>query len=308
MSPQQRADALRTLAGLLRCGRTLREALTEWPHAVAEAADELSPTARRARLGLPIPAILEALHDSFQDDARALAGCFRLCPRGADGAALADRLANAIEQREAALASSRVAASGGRLSARLVAGLPLGFVPLAASSGSPMFDRQGILLLALGLGLLGTGLAWLNRLIPRGLEGENEAAQLAAVSVDLLSAGLPLRSSLAIGAELVGGEDLKRATRLTRLGFGWPQALEAAGDRDLSRLAFLLRNSGRAGTPIASALSEFVRWARAERSREFDRVRRRAPILMVLPLTLCVLPAFVLLGIVPFLRSLALST
>jgi hypothetical protein len=51
----------------------------------------------------------------------------------------------------------------------------------------------------------------------------------------------------------------------------------------------------------------FAARRRAARSRDFDAAMRRAPVLMVVPLVICVLPSFLLLGVAPFLRGLSLS-
>jgi hypothetical protein len=53
-------------------------------------------------------------------------------------------------------------------------------------------------------------------------------------------------------------------------------------------------------------LKSFSATRRAQRLRAFDAAMRRAPVWMVLPLSFCVLPAYVLLGLGPYLRSISL--
>ncbi|HEX2240019.1 MAG TPA: type II secretion system F family protein [Actinomycetota bacterium] len=306
MTPTDRAAALRALSGLLRCGLSLREALCTWPDEVAaDTRAELRSVARRARLGLSLTEVLAALEIGFEDDAQMIASGLALGIRGVNAAELAERLAAAIEDREAARASSRAASSGARLSSRMVAVLPLAFIPLATANGAPMLDGPGLLLGALGLSLLAVGLAWLRRLVPNAPEVETDSARLARATSDLLGVGLGLGPSLEIGVQLVGGADLTRALRLRRLGFPWPRALHETGIPELSRFAVVVRNCQRAGVSPATSLREFLRHTRAEQERAFERARRRAPILMVLPLALCILPGFVFLAVVPLLRSFA---
>jgi hypothetical protein len=56
--------------------------------------------------------------------------------------------------------------------------------------------------------------------------------------------------------------------------------------------------------PLADALESFAERWRRERTSAFDARLRRAPVLIVIPLTLLVLPSFLLLGVAPFVRGL----
>jgi pilus assembly protein TadC len=54
-------------------------------------------------------------------------------------------------------------------------------------------------------------------------------------------------------------------------------------------------------------LVEFARRRRRRLQLEFDAATKKAPVMMVVPLVLCVLPSFCLLALAPFLRGLSLS-
>ena len=141
----------------------------------------------------------------------------------------------------------------------------------------------------------------------------NEAAMVLAElpeAVDLFalaaSAGLSVRlAAEAVAPRLAGpiGRALKRAVHQMRLGVEVAEALEAltrppAGDA-LRLLVRPLTDSLRYGSALGPALERVATVARAERRRRAEAAARRVPLRLLFPLTLCILPAFVLLTIVP---------
>jgi tight adherence protein C len=98
---------------------------------------------------------------------------------------------------------------------------------------------------------------------------------------------------------------LVKARRLVRLGCRWAQALQRCGDPRLATIGATLRHADAFGIPIADALERHAREAEDEAARAFEASLARAPVLMVVPLTVLVLPSFFLLGVAPFLRELA---
>jgi uncharacterized protein len=92
---------------------------------------------------------------------------------------------------------------------------------------------------------------------------------------------------------------LRRSARLVRLGATWTQALERSVDASLQQLGRTLLQAEDKGLPVAASLDAFAAATRREKARLFDAAIRRAPVLMVVPLVVCVLPAFVLLGLGP---------
>lgn len=127
--------------------------------------------------------------------------------------------------------------------------------------------------------------------------------------LDLLAsavgAGLPLPS--AVEAVEPFAPDVYRpllADSLRRLSEG--EALAAV----IGRLAEVVPSSGRRsialltaavrdGTPVGASLRHAAEEARRARRRLVEQRVRRLPVLMLLPLVVCVLPAFVLLTLVP---------
>jgi pilus assembly protein TadC len=120
-----------------------------------------------------------------------------------------------------------------------------------------------------------------------------------------LKAGAPVdRAAFAVADALGGplGERLERAARSLRLGAepaeAWGYLSDVAGG---ARLVSAAVRSSASGGALAGALTRLADDLRADRSVAVEAAARRAGVLIVLPLGLCFLPAFVLAGLVPVL-------
>lgn len=120
-----------------------------------------------------------------------------------------------------------------------------------------------------------------------------------------LKAGAPVdRAAFAVADALSGplGERLERTARSLRLGAepaeAWPYLSDVAGG---ARLVSAAVRSSASGGALAGALTRLADDLRADRSVAVEAAARRAGVLIVLPLGLCFLPAFVLAGLVPVL-------
>jgi pilus assembly protein TadC len=192
----------------------------------------------------------------------------------------------------------------------MVGGLPLVAIPLVPLGRAPLFDGPGMLLSILGLMLTTGGMVWMLRLVPRPPDGDEPVALFLDHVAASLRAGAPLASALEVACGVTSGELrelLARARRQAALGRTWPDALEAVGLGGSDGVGSALRRAERLGTPPAAALEAIAEGRRRAAMHDFERRVRRAPVLMVLPLVLCVLPAFGLLAIVPFLRGIAFT-
>lgn len=226
---------------------------------------------------------------------------------GGDMAAALDGVADAISDEIAFLREARAASAGAKLSAWLVAGLPLAFVPFSPAARDGFGDTVGLLMLLAGVTLSGGGLRWIARLVPAP-PPPDPVINLCCGLAGSLRAGLSLTRALAAAATHppAGLEaELRRATGQVRLGRSWRDAL--ASTDGLDRVARVLARVERAGTPVAAALEQLASTLRAEQELRFKTGIRRAPVLMVVPLTCCILPAYGFLAIGPFLRSVALG-
>lgn len=180
-----------------------------------------------------------------------------------------------------------------------------------------------VLLLPL-LAVVGTAPWWLRTLSPRRRPvGEKRARRRraraeaptidAAVLLDLgeaaLGAGVSVPTALrALGAAVGGGAGvaLERAGVLLLLGAEWPEAWFGA-PAVVRPLAEALEPAWQDGVDPTALLAGAARSLRANRDREAREAAARLGARLVLPLGLCFLPAFVLLGLAPVLLSTGLD-
>ncbi len=263
---------------------------------------------RRMSLGSDPGDAFESLGRAFGADASALASAVRTAAcSGADLAPLLESVASDMEQSSEALATGGSASAGARLSARMIAALPLCVVPLMPMARAPLTDSFGIVSLLAGAALAVAGMVWIDRLLPRW-PGNDAVTTFADRASAALTAGLDAgaafeRALTSLEPPVEAGD---RVRRLAGLGADWTEAMERAGD-GFEDLGVALGAAESTGAPLAVVLDRFADNRRRQRQRSFDATTRRAPVLMVLPLTLCVLPSFGLLALVPFLRGLSLA-
>jgi pilus assembly protein TadC len=70
-------------------------------------------------------------------------------------------------------------------------------------------------------------------------------------------------------------------------------------------LARCLERAGTSGAPAAGPVARVADRLRAERARRAEAGANRAAVLIVVPLALCFLPAFLVLGVAPVVIGLA---
>ena len=299
-APEAVAGSIRALAGSIRAGAPPVTALAEWG---AVAPTGAVGVARAVALGSPPEEAFARAEASLGPPARSLARCFALhrCT-GGSLPLLLERVADAVEQTAAEGRTSRAATSGARLSARLVAGLPLAFA-LLTSGGTPWrAGAAGVAVVVIGIALAALGLWWVGRLVPGSAPGDDPAASLADDLAVALRGGIGLLAALeAAAANPPPGleQELGRARRRVVLGEHWVAALRH-GDGPLTALVDVVARCRTWGLPAAGPLNEWAAARRATVATERQRALRRAPVLMVVPLTVCVLPAFALLAFGPF--------
>ena len=250
-----------------------------------------SPAARGVSAGEPIEA--QGGTELQRDAWRGLAAAWAVATEA--GSPLAPALrdyAASLRQLSEAQRDARVALAGPVASARLVMvlpavgilfGLALGFDTVATLVGTP-----------LGWGCLGVGgglmlLAW-------------------RWNARLVRAARPPRATPGLACELMaigmaGGTSLARARALV------DSALRRFGiEAETGEVESVLELSRRAGVPAAELLhSEAAELRAAARASAQERAAALAVQLM-LPLGLCVLPAFVALGVIPMLATVVTST
>lgn len=230
------------------------------------------------------------------------------------GAPMADCLHSfvlALRSADEARRDVRVALSGPRATAHVVLALPpvgllfslgLGFDTGAVLFGTPV----GWGCLAVATGLVVAARRWNGRLLraarptPRvpGLRPE-----LLAVA---LSGGASWSSGLAAVDEAIAACDVEAAAVDARGGAG---AVDRSADADeRRRCETVLDLSRRAGAPAGLLLRSDARELRLEARTAAQTAAGRLGVTLMLPLGVCILPAFLVVGVVPLVVSLVSST
>lgn len=160
-----------------------------------------------------------------------------------------------------------------------------------------------------------TGVA-LHRL-PRYLESRPAQQQRLLASaelpfaIDLLAAGVRAGAPPAVACRTVGNAldgplsgRLRQVADALALGASPAQAWGHVADvPGAGRLVLAAVRSSESGAALAGALTRLADELRAARVTACEAAARRAGVLVVLPLGLCFLPAFVLAGLVPIVLS-----
>ncbi len=142
---------------------------------------------------------------------------------------------------------------------------------------------------------------------PEVLKARRRATSDLPLGADLLAAalraGAPVDRAAAAVADALGGplgERLTRTARSLRLGAGPAEAWAHLSDvPGAGRLVAAAVRSSASGGALAGALGRLADDLRSDRRFAAEAAARRAGVLIVLPLGLCFLPAFLLAGLVP---------
>jgi tight adherence protein C len=137
-----------------------------------------------------------------------------------------------------------------------------------------------------------------------------ELPQLLDLLAAASSAGLSAPLALARSAEAVRGplgDELRSLVAFVDLGARWRDELRALAERlelpDLRRTAAALTRTETLGSSLASSTAELAARVRATRRAAITERARTAPVKMLFPLVFLVLPAFLLLTVVPVLLT-----
>jgi Flp pilus assembly protein TadB len=149
---------------------------------------------------------------------------------------------------------------------------------------------------------------YLARLEPAARRAERERAALdLPYAADLLAgalrAGLPTERAVQVVASVLGGpvgQRLAAVARSLRLGVTPTEAWRPMYDLPAGvRMSNAVARSADSGAALAGAFVRLADELRTARVAAVEAASQRSGVLLVLPLGLCFLPAFVLAGIVP---------
>ncbi|WP_114853560.1 type II secretion system F family protein [Brachybacterium sp. YJGR34] len=311
--PLELARLVEELATVIGSGAGIRRA---WGAVAGTLPDgELRDLARAGAAGAdPRRAATGSLQGTAGIDA--LGAVLAVCERtGAPTAGMLQNLAEALRDLHDAAQARRSAFAGPRSTARILLVLPLAGIGLGALlGGDPLHlltsSGVGRHLAIAGGALTVLGWWWMRRLVrradPPAGRGVDPSLLLELIA-GALESGLPLGPSVGAVAEaLPPGPEATRLARLAgALAAGMPAALaarELPGPLEtLGRSAVLAERSG---ADLAGVLRTAARDARRGRARESEVLAAQLGVRLVLPTGLALLPAFVVLGIIPTVISL----
>jgi len=137
-----------------------------------------------------------------------------------------------------------------------------------------------------------------------------EVPQLLDLLAVASSAGLSASLALRRAAEAVHGplaDELSQVLRASDLGARWRDELAAmavrTGSSDLRRAVAALGRTETLGASLATSTADLAASVRAARRAATTQRARTAPVKMLFPLVFLILPAFLLLTVVPVLLS-----
>lgn len=243
--------------------------------------------ADRVRSAHEIPAVLAAEVHTERSWAPVCAAWSVAAHSGAPLGPTLARLAEVIRQGERADAQVRTALSGPLATARILVVLPVAGLLLGLVLG---FDTARILAttppgwacLAIGGVLLAAAAGWMRALLRAARRREPGPGLLADLTAIALSGGL--------------GPDAALALALA--------SLETSGLVSSDDVGGTLAFARAAGVPASALLRAEADDARHRVAEDAERRAAALAVRLMLPLGVCILPSFVVLGVVPILLSL----
>lgn len=214
----------------------------------------------------------------------------------------AEREPSSVFERFGVILLGRFRRQPDPIRARQVGGVVLVGVPVA------LFDVRVGLVLSLIL-LVVPITASRRESLERGSEVLRELPEVVDLLTVAVAGGLTVPLAVAAVAERVPGlvaAEFDRCVADAALGRRLADQLDSVPDQlgDASRpLIRALVAAERYGTPVVEALARVSADLRTERRRQAEIAARRLPVKLLFPLVACVLPAFVLLTVVPILAG-----
>lgn len=246
---------------------------------------------------------------------------------------LMDRLRVDLDARLTHLSHTSSALAGARLTETILLLLPFGALALGQSMGlNPgaflVGNVLGVLLLVVGVLLGCAGALWTESLTVTVLGGVGrragpsplDAARLLDLFAESLASGLPVSVAWRVaatcgdtdvgvsdGGEREDGEKdgVRKVAALLALGAGAEAWEPLRDDPHLGPVARLAESGSRNGARLAEGVRAQATRLRAEAADASLAGAERVLVVVAAPLTLCFLPAFVLVGLIPLVVGFA---
>ncbi len=241
--------------------------------------------------GSPADAIGRAPGSDWQ----LLAAAWQLAEEtGAPLAPVLERIASSLQALARLSERRAVLLAGPRATIRLVSALPLLAIGLAWLLGFDplpiLFSFAGLLMTVFGGLLLALGVAWAARMT-RSLEEDDRVAGLELELVWIvLGGGAPPSTARVRVADCVD-----------RLDVDWVRFDDFCRG---SLLDAVLERGAAVGAPLGPLLLEEASAARARALTDLEHAAERLGVRVLIPLGVCVLPAFIVLGVLPVLIAM----
>ncbi|WIK64031.1 type II secretion system F family protein [Gleimia hominis] len=215
-----------------------------------------------------------------------------------------------IEDAKVADRARRVAQAGPRLSARLLLWLPaLGLAAawlLGADLPGILFDgAAGSLALALGIVLWIAGHRWTRKMVLAAAQTNSEGVD-PVIEINLLASALRVGSSIPHALETVARAcaDPPLSHMGTLLRLGSPRTQMPTPHEYHAKICDALWPAWSAGASPMQLLTLAAQAIRKNRLTQTQEQAQQLGVKLVLPLGLCLLPAFVCIGVVPIVIML----
>lgn len=279
MTAQDAADTaavVQRLAVLLEAGVS---PVNAWAYAAEEGEPVAAGIAAEVGAGVAPGLALAALPGSWRE----VSVAWRVAETvGAPLAPSLRRFADALRDAQQSRDDVAVALADPAATAKLVAWLPLVAIALGMALGfdvaATLHNPLGIACLVAGLALMLVARLWTARMVRRAQPAEDIAGLQGDVVAIALTGGVSIERALAVVAAVGGG----------------------APEPDTQQVLALSR---RAGAPAVDLLRASAADARRRLRTEGRLAAARLGARLLLPLGICTLPAFLLLGVGPMLLS-----
>lgn len=282
-----------------------------------ELVEKLAVEVRRVRLGAQ-PGSGSSPHIDA-DVTRLLAVWASSTRHGTALGRLMDRLRADLDARLTHLSHTSSALAGARLTETILLLLPFGALALGQSMGlNPgaflVCNVLGVLLLVVGVLMGCAGALWTESLTVTVLGGVGrragpsplDAARLLDLFAESLASGLPVSVAWHVAATCGDVDDaVRRVAALLALGAGAEAWEPLRDDPHLGPVARLAESGSRNGARLADGVRAQATRLRAEAADASLAGAERVLVVVAAPLTLCFLPAFVLVGLIPLVVGFA---
>ncbi|MDO5672941.1 MAG: type II secretion system F family protein [Actinomycetaceae bacterium] len=232
---------------------------------------------------------------------------------GAPLAQVLDTCATAITQAAEDRGERDIALAAPRATARLLGGLPLLALLLGHAVGADplgilLSGSIGTLVICVGIGLMVAGNIWTRALVKQAMEPPGrtpiDEGVLLVLTSSILDCGASIPNTIEALAWALDVQELKGVGTLLILGASWEEAWARAGP-GYARLSRALEPAWVDGSAPSALLLRAANQLRRTRAQENKKAAQKLSVQLVMPLGLCLLPAFMAIGLAPVIISTA---